>query len=64
MSNWIWQPLLPAAEQLAVGAVTGQIKVWTGAAWVAKPMKVWDGASWTTKPVKYWDGSQWVLTPY
>jgi hypothetical protein len=43
---------------------TGQIKVWTGAAWVAKPMKYWNGASWVTKPVKYYNGSTWVPTPY
>jgi hypothetical protein len=48
----------------AGGGTTGQIKVWTGAAWVAKPMKVWTGAAWVTKPVKFWDGTQWVLTPY
>jgi hypothetical protein len=47
----------------AVGT-TGQIKVWTGAAWEAKPMKVWTGAAWVTKPVKFWDGASWVITPY
>ena len=66
MSTWVYQPLLPAAADLqsAVVGNTGQIKVWTGAAWVAKPMKVWTGAAWETKPVKYWDGSAWQLTPY
>lgn len=64
-TSWVYQPLLPAAADLqAVVATTGQIKVWTGAAWTAKPMKVWDGAQWVTKPVKYWNGTQWVVTPY
>lgn len=43
---------------------TGQIKVWTGAAWEAKPMKVWTGAAWEIKPVKFWNGSAWTTTPY
>jgi hypothetical protein len=66
MSGWIYQPLVPAAADLLSGGVvvTGQIKVWTGAAWEAKPMKVWDGASWVTKPVKFWNGSAWITTPY
>lgn len=46
------------------GGTTGQIKVWTGAAWVAKPMKVWTGAAWVTKPVKFWNGTTWTTTPY
>lgn len=62
--SWIFQPLLPAAEQLAVAATTGQIKVWDGSQWVAKPMKVWDGSQWVTKPVKYYNGTEWVTTPY
>ena len=47
-----------------VGGTTGQIKVWTGAAWVPKPVKVWNGATWVTKPVKYWNGATWVTTTY
>ena len=43
---------------------TGQIKVWTGTAWVAKPVKVWTGTAWVTKPVKYYNGTTWVVTPY
>ena len=65
--SWIYQPILPASAELLSGSIvgnTGQIKVWDGASWTAKPMKVWNGATWTTKPVKYWDGTQWVLTPY
>lgn len=44
--------------------VTGKIKYWNGAAWVAKPVKVWNGSSWVTKPVKRWNGSAWVTTNY
>lgn len=65
MSNWVYQPLVPAAAQLqATVATTGQIKVWTGAAWEAKPVKVWTGAAWEVKPVKYYNGATWVTTPY
>lgn len=39
----------------------GSIKVWTGSAWVEKPVKVWTGSAWVTKPVKAWNGSAWVL---
>lgn len=63
--SWIFQPLLPATADLqSAAAPTGQIKVWDGSQWVAKPMKVWDGGQWVTKPVKYYDGAQWVVTPY
>lgn len=37
----------------------GRPKVWTGSAWVPKPMKVWTGSAWVTKPVKTWTGSAW-----
>lgn len=43
--------------------LTGQFKVWTGAAWVLKPVKVWIGSSWAQKPVKRWNGAAWVLAP-
>lgn len=43
---------------------TGQIKVWNGSAFVAKPVKVWNGSSWGVKPVKRWNGSAWITTPY
>lgn len=43
---------------------TGQIKVWNGSSWEAKPIKAWNGSTWETKPVKRWDGSAWVETPY
>jgi hypothetical protein len=66
MSTWIYQPLLPAAADLqsAVVGTTGQIKVWDGAQWIAKPMKVWDGSTWQIKPVKYWNGTAWITTPF
>lgn len=34
-------------------------KVWTGSAWVQKPVKVWSGSAWTAKPVKAWSGTAW-----
>ena len=40
----------------------GLIKVWTGLAWVLKPIKVWTGLAWIQKPLKRWTGSAWVLT--
>lgn len=67
MSTWVYQPLAPAAADLQSGPPpenTGQIKVWNGSDWVAKPMKVWTGASWEVKPVKYYNGSTFVTTPY
>jgi hypothetical protein len=42
----------------------GNLKVWNGSSWVAKPVKVWNGSSWVTKPVKRWNGSSWVTTTY
>jgi hypothetical protein len=39
----------------------GTIKVWTGSAWVLKPVKVWTGSAWVAKPVKFWNGTAWVL---
>jgi hypothetical protein len=45
-------------------AVGGNIKVWNGTAWVAKPVKVWNGSAWVAKPVKRWNGTAWVTTTY
>jgi hypothetical protein len=56
--------IMAAAFKPAGAAPTGQIKVWNGSAFVAKPVKVWNGSSWVTKPVKYWNGSSWVTTTY
>lgn len=43
------------------GSTAGYIKVWTGSAWVLKPVKVWTGSAWVIKPIKFWNGSSWVL---
>lgn len=48
----------------AVSVASGNMKVWNGTSWVAKPVKVWNGSAWVTKPVKRWNGSAWVTTPY
>lgn len=48
----------------SVTAASGDIKVYNGTAWVAKPMKVWNGAAWVVKPVKVYNGTAWVLTNY
>ena len=45
-------------------SINGQIKVWDGLAFVAKPVKAWNGTSWAIKPLKYWSGSAWVTTGY
>jgi hypothetical protein len=37
----------------------GFVKVWTGSAWVSKPLKVWNGTAWVSKPLKVWTGSIW-----
>jgi hypothetical protein len=39
----------------------GWPQVWTGSAWVRKPVKVWTGSAWVTKPMKRWDGTTWKL---
>jgi len=36
------------------------MSVWTGSAWVSKPVKVWTGSAWVAKPVKIWNGSAWT----
>ena len=49
---------------LSGASASGQMKVWNGSAWVAKPVKVWNGSAWVAKPVKVWNGSSWEVTPY
>jgi hypothetical protein len=44
-----------------VGSSTGKVKVWTGSAWVEKPIKIWSGSAWVEKPLKYHNGSSFVL---
>jgi len=46
------------------GGTTGQVKIWNGSAFVAKPVKVWNGSAWVIKPLKRWNGSSWVTTNY
>lgn len=53
-----------AVIKVPTSGTTGQIKVWSGAAWLAKPVKVWNGSSWVVKPLKRWNGSAWVVTNY
>ena len=45
-------------------ASSGNIKVFNGSMFEAKPVKVWSGSAWVTKPLKYWDGSTWSTTTY
>ena len=37
----------------------GYVAVWSGSAWVRKPLKVWNGSAWVIKPLKYWNGTVW-----
>ncbi len=62
--NWggFWGVNLDTLE--ASVSTTGQIKVWTGSQWEAKPVKVWNGSSWEIKPIKHYNGSSWVETNY
>lgn len=46
------------------GGAAGQIKVYNGSVFVAKPVKVWNGTAWVTKPLKRYDGTNWIITPY
>lgn len=63
-----WTSNLYASALLGVlksaPAAGGNIKVWNGSAWVAKPVKVWNGSAWVAKPMKRWNGSAWVVTSY
>jgi hypothetical protein len=35
-------------------------KVWSGSAWVEKPMARWDGSAWVQEAPKVWSGTAWV----
>lgn len=61
-TNFSWAALTLALRPAATAG--GNIKVWNGSAWVAKPVKVWNGSAWVAKPVKVWNGSAWVTTDY
>ena len=56
-TDWFFDGSAPPAS-------TGQIKVYNGATFVAKPVKVYNGATFVTKPLKRYNGSIWVVTPY
>ena len=56
-SDWFFEASAPPGS-------TGQVKIWNGSAWVAKPVKIWSGSAWVVKPAKYWNGASWVVTPY
>jgi hypothetical protein len=45
--------------QAPVETGPGTVKVWTGTAWVAKPVKVWTGSAWLQVPLKRWTGTNW-----
>ncbi|MEU9050161.1 hypothetical protein AB0D37_07110 [Streptomyces sp. NPDC048384] len=49
----------PAEVDNVNAAPTTIPKVWTGSAWVQKPVKVWTGSAWVAKPVKAWSGTAW-----
>jgi hypothetical protein len=53
-----------ATDFIVSNGTGGQIKVWNGSVFVAKPVKVWNGSTWVTKPLKRWTGSTWTQTPY
>lgn len=57
-----WLSTDPAGTVLREGffGAGGLVKVWSGAAFVAKPVKVWTGAAWVQKPLKRWSGAAWV----
>ena len=50
--------------ELLASAIIGQIKVWLGSSWEAKPVKIFNGSTWEVQPVKYFNGSTWVTTSY
>lgn len=51
-------------DYLVSNGLGGQIKVYNGSVWNAKPVKVWSGSAWVVKPLKRWDGGAWTETPY
>jgi hypothetical protein len=65
--SFLFDPLLPSANLLSGDSSqpeTGNIKVWTGAAWTSKRVLRWNGSSWIKANVKYWNGSSWTITNY
>jgi hypothetical protein len=54
-SSW-YTVVIPSAA----AASGGTVGVWTGSAFVQKPVKVWTGSAFETKPLKRWNGSAFV----
>ena len=42
---------------------SGNIKWWSGASWVLKPLKRWNGSSWVAATLKRWNGGSWITEP-
>lgn len=61
ITSWIGATVALRDASISSG---GNVKVWNGSGWVAKPAKIWNGSAWVTKPVKRWNGSAWVRTNY
>jgi hypothetical protein len=40
----------------------GLLSVWSGTAWLSRPVLVWSGSDWVVKPAKRWSGIAWRLT--
>lgn len=54
------QPLIAGLGIPAITITLGGVGVWTGTAWVKKPVRQWSGSAWVAKPVKRWNGGAWV----
>jgi hypothetical protein len=57
--SWLFQPILPSAQQLASTSTYGYVKYWDGASWLPKPVKYWNGSSWAIYPLMAYDSSVW-----
>lgn len=58
-------PPAPGVEYVLAGDLQPEepkyIKVWSGSAWVDKPLRYWNGVAWiTARPTRYWNGEEWV----
>ena len=42
--------------------VAGGIDVFTGTAWVRKPVEVWTGTAWVERSIEVYSGTAWVTT--
>ncbi|MGB5135411.1 MAG: hypothetical protein WBN89_09595 [Prochlorococcaceae cyanobacterium] len=42
--------------------VGGGVSIWSGGAWLSRPVKVQLGGAWVEKPARRWSGTAWVLT--